>query len=100
MTPPRRLTAVDLICLAGIGAVSALLRWWHLGSASLWWDELIHIGTAQLPSPSHVFQHARRWVGGVSVLTYDPLPFGPWAKEMQAARFPGIVAWEKRSPGP
>jgi len=56
---PRRLLAVDLACLAGLALVSAVLRWWHLGTASLWWDEILHIGTAQLPSLVDVFQHAR-----------------------------------------
>jgi hypothetical protein len=55
----RRRIVLDVACVAGIGLVAAALRWWHLGTASLWWDELLHIGTAQLPSLAEVFRHAR-----------------------------------------
>ena len=35
------------------------LRWTHLGTPSLWWDEVVHVRTAEQPSVSAVWRAVR-----------------------------------------
>jgi uncharacterized membrane protein len=55
----RRPSVVEVATAAGIVATGAWLRWWHLGTPGLWWDELVHVATAQQGSVTAVFQAAR-----------------------------------------
>jgi len=50
----RRAHATDMLILLALVAVAALLRGWHLGTPSLWWDELIQVLTADRPLPDVV----------------------------------------------
>jgi hypothetical protein len=40
-------------------AAGVLLRAWHLGTPSLWWDEVIEIATAELPDVASVVRQVR-----------------------------------------
>lgn len=42
-----RWTPLEVVLAASIVALGAVLRWWHVDGPSLWWDEVIQIGTAQ-----------------------------------------------------
>jgi hypothetical protein len=55
----RRLWLVEVATAAAIVGVGALLRWWHLGTPSLWWDELVHVATARQETLAAVFEAAR-----------------------------------------
>ena len=37
----------------------AWLRWVHLGTPSLWWDEIVHVRIAEQPTVADVFWKAR-----------------------------------------
>jgi len=55
----RRPSVAEVATAAAIVATGAWLRWWHLGTPSLWWDELVHVATAQQGSVTAVLQAAR-----------------------------------------
>jgi len=42
-----RWTPLELVLLASVVTLGVVIRWWHLDGPSLWWDEVIHVGTAQ-----------------------------------------------------
>jgi len=54
-----RWTWTEIALLAAITAMGVLLRWWHLDLPSFWWDELIHIGTAQQPDTWEVIRRVK-----------------------------------------
>jgi hypothetical protein len=55
-----RVTEVALLC--GIVVAGCLVRFVHLGTSSLWWDELVHVRTAQQPGWLAVFRAVKEGV--------------------------------------
>jgi hypothetical protein len=51
---PSELALVVLLILAG-----TWLRWVHLGTPSLWWDEIVHVRIAEQPTIADVVRKAR-----------------------------------------
>ena len=51
---PAELLLVALLVLAG-----TWLRWVHLGTPSIWWDEMVHVRIAEQPTIADVVQTAR-----------------------------------------
>ena len=43
----KRVGTIELVLLAAILAGGWLLRFWHLNTVSIWWDELVQIRTAE-----------------------------------------------------
>jgi hypothetical protein len=58
VTRPSR--TQDMACLLGLLVLAGGLRLVHLGSTSLWWDEIVQIQTASLPSFADVLWRVRR----------------------------------------
>lgn len=54
-----RWTPLEILLLTTIVALGALLRCWHVDGPSLWWDELIQIGTAQQPTLWEVLRRVK-----------------------------------------
>jgi Dolichyl-phosphate-mannose-protein mannosyltransferase len=52
----RRGHATDVLILLALVAVALVLRGWHVGTPSLWWDELVQVLTADRPLPDVVRQ--------------------------------------------
>jgi hypothetical protein len=55
-----RWTPIEIALVTSVVAVGAALRWWHIDGPSLWWDEVIHVGTAQQPTVSAVLRLVKR----------------------------------------
>ena len=52
----------ELALLCGIVVAGCFLRVVHLGTSSLWWDELVHVRTAQQPGWLAVFRAVKEGV--------------------------------------
>jgi hypothetical protein len=85
--------------------VGCVLRWWHLGTPSLWWDELVQISTADADTAWEVVERVRRGIpagsGNAGAVPLDylathlwlrlvPVPADPEALEAYY-RFPSFV---------
>ena len=55
--PPPRLA--ELLVVVALIVGGAWLRWYHLGTPSLWWDEIVHIRIAEQPTLAGVWRTAR-----------------------------------------
>jgi len=65
-------------------AAGCMLRWWHLGEPSLWWDELIEIRMADLPSVIDVVTRVRLGVpagaGNAGAVPLDYVLLWAWLR--------------------
>jgi hypothetical protein len=61
-----------------------VLRWWHLGTPSLWWDELVQIATADAGTAWEVVDRVRhgipRGAGNAGALPLDYLALHLWLR--------------------
>jgi hypothetical protein len=54
--------AIEGGLLAGVVVAGCLLRLAHFVTPNLWWDELVHVRTADLPALSRVFSEVRQGI--------------------------------------
>jgi len=54
----RRVGMREIAAVLAILGFGWTVRWWHLGTTSLWWDEIVHLSFAAAPDPWRVV----RWV--------------------------------------
>jgi hypothetical protein len=77
--PPR---ATELVLVVVLVAGGACLRWHHLGTPSLWWDELVHLRTAEQPTVGDVWRMARIGLapgaGNAGAVPLDYLALHAW----------------------
>jgi hypothetical protein len=64
--------------------VGCVLRWWHLGTPSLWWDELVQISTADADTAWEVVERVRRGIpagsGNAGAVPLDYLATHLWLR--------------------
>lgn len=100
----RRIGIRELVVLLAVLGAGWTLRWWHLGSASLWWDEFVHVAFASAPDPWSVFRYVQRGVpagsGNAGAMPLDYVLLHLWlasvgrppVEQMEAYyRFPSYV---------
>jgi hypothetical protein len=84
-----------LLALALVGG-GAWLRWCHLGTPSLWWDELVEIRTAERETVGDVWRTARDGVvpgtGNAGAVPFDYLLLHGW---LAATPAPSLDALER-----
>jgi hypothetical protein len=77
-----RVTELALVC--GIVVAGCFLRLVHLGTASLWWDELVHVRTAQQPGWLAVYHAVKGGVpagsGNAGAVPLDYLLLHAWLR--------------------
>lgn len=75
-----------LVVAALLVGAGGLLRWWHLGTFSLWWDELIEIRMADLPSAWDVVTRVRLGVppgsGNAGAVPLDYVLLWAWLRHV------------------
>jgi hypothetical protein len=90
---PRVVEIVLAVALVGGGV---WLRWHHLGTPSLWWDELVHVRTAERESVAEVWRTARDGVvpgrGNAGAVPLDYLVLHAW---LDATPRPSPDAFER-----
>jgi hypothetical protein len=101
----RLLRSPERVVVAIAVVLGCVLRWWYLGTPSLWWDELVQIGTAEAETAWEVLDHVRRGIpsgaGNAGAVPLDylamhfwlqvvPLPARPEALEAYY-RFPSFL---------
>jgi hypothetical protein len=74
--------AIELVLVVALLAGGTWLRWCHLGTPSLWWDELVQIRTAEHESIADVWRAARDGVvpgsGNAGAVPVDYLALHAW----------------------
>src|SRR5690606_12734249 len=78
----------DLLCLFGLLALGGALRAVHVGATSLWWDEIVQIQTAALPTVAEVVAQVRRGdppgQGNAGAVPLDYLVLHAWQRVLPA----------------
>ena len=78
----RSSRAIDTACLVGLLVLAGALRMVHLDATSLWWDEIVQIQTASLPSFADVLWRVRRGdppgLGNAGAVPLDYLLMHAW----------------------
>lgn len=74
----------ELIVVLAILGTGWTIRWWHLGTPSLWWDELVELSFAAAPDPWQVLRQVQSGVppgsgnAGAVPADYVLLHFWTW----------------------
>jgi hypothetical protein len=72
----------EIAVVIAIFAIGWTVRWWHLGTASLWWDEMVHLSFALAPDPWQVFRSVRLGIpaggGNAGAVPLDYLLLNAW----------------------
>jgi len=91
----RRSWLADGVALLAIVAAAFLVRAWPLGSTSLWWDELVHIHSAERESIAEVYETVKIGIppggGNAGAVPLDYLLLHLW---LRLAPRPGPEALE------
>jgi hypothetical protein len=99
MHPPVR--RAELVAVAVLVAAGTWLRLVHLGAPSLWWDELVHIRTAEQPDVAAVWHAVRDGVapgtGNAAAVPLDYLALHAW---LGATSAPAPAALERHERTP
>jgi hypothetical protein len=78
----RRIGMREIAVVTAIFAVGWTVRWWHLGTPSLWWDELVHVSFALAPDPWSVFRSVRAGIpagsGNAGAVPLDYVLLNVW----------------------
>jgi hypothetical protein len=79
-----RIQGTELFALALVVGVAAFVRIWHLGSPSLWWDEIVHVHSAAGPGFADVWRTVRAGVppgfGNAGAVPLDYLLLHAWMR--------------------
>jgi hypothetical protein len=78
----RRIGTPEALIVISIFALGWAVRWWHLGTPSLWWDELVHLAFASGPDPRRVFWRVQSGIppgaGNAGSMPLDYLLLQAW----------------------
>lgn len=78
-SPPR---LAELLLVVALVAGGAWVRWVHLGTPSLWWDEIVHVRIATKPTVTDVWRTAREGaapgMGNAGAVPLDYLALHAW----------------------
>jgi hypothetical protein len=78
----RRVRRFEAVAVVALLAVGVWLRAVHLGTPSLWWDELVHVRTAQAPDAGAVVRAVREGIapaaGNAGAVPLDYLALHAW----------------------
>lgn len=85
---------VESVLVVALVAGGAWLRWTHLGTPSLWYDELVHVRTADRESVGEVWRAARDGVmpgtGNAGAVPLDYLALHAWLRATAAPAPEGL----------
>src|SRR4249920_803273 len=88
---------LELVLLAVVVTAGAALRWVHLGTPSLWWDEVIDIAMAQAGSVGDVLRVVRDGVpagsANAGAMPLDYLLLHGWMAAVPLPRPEGIETY-------
>jgi hypothetical protein len=83
-----RVRVSEVVVVIALVAAGAALRWWHVGTPSLWWDELVHVRTAEQPTVGAVWVAARDGgapgSGNAGAVPLDYLALHAWLRATPA----------------
>jgi hypothetical protein len=75
---------LELVLALGLVVGGTWLRWHHLGTPSLWWDEMVHVRTASEPTVNAVWRQVRDGVppgaGNAGAVPLDYLALHAWLR--------------------
>ncbi len=84
------------LALVAITLAGAWLRAWHLGWASLWWDEVVHLQTARLPL-AELLRHVREGIppgaGSAGAMPLDYVLLHAWLALAPESAPADLAAW-------
>jgi hypothetical protein len=83
----RRIGVGEGLAVVFLLALGWTVRWWHLGTTSLWWDELVHVAFASAPDPWGVFRNVQLGIppgsGNAGSMPFDYLLLHAWTWMIQ-----------------
>ena len=100
--PPR---LAELVLVVALVAGGTWLRWIHLGTPSLWWDEIVHVRIANQPTVTAVWRAVRDGAapgtgnaGAVAFSATGDIAAVGWAGRHYKSENPDGLALSSRGP--
>jgi hypothetical protein len=81
---PRPPSSTDALLFVVLVTLAAAIRAWHLGGPSLWWDEIVHVHSAEGPGFADVWRTVRAGIppglGNAGAVPLDYLVLHAWTR--------------------